>query len=47
LPYSTYDYGTAAATSFGIQIMNVLTGETRLLVDEDVWMLSWHKISPE
>jgi hypothetical protein len=44
LPYSTDDHETPDKITDGIQIMDISTGATKLLVDENVWMLDWHLV---
>jgi hypothetical protein len=45
LPYSDSDLGTADGITSGIQVMNIATGATRIILNEDVTqILDWHFI---
>jgi hypothetical protein len=45
LPYSEFDVGNSTEVHFGIQVMDVTTGETTIVLKEDVnEILHWHFI---
>ena len=39
-----HDQDTLSTATDGIQVMDIFTGKTRVLIDEDVWMLDWYRI---
>ena len=44
-PYANSESGTKPVTSFGIQVMDITNGSTKVLVTEDVVLGNWHYIS--
>ncbi len=45
LPYSELDAGNSTEVHFGIQVMDITTGETRIILKEDVnEILAWHSL---
>jgi hypothetical protein len=45
LPYSQLGAGTSTEVHFGIQVMDIKTGETRVILNEDITeILDWHSV---